>query len=63
MLFIQKKDLKNYLDKKYILLLRTTLDDLVEIMNELDKLSDGQYEPLGDVKTCMFFDYVIMKRK
>lgn len=63
MLIISKNELKNYIGRGYILLLRLTLDDLVDTMNELDQLSNGDYEVLGDIHCNLFFDFVIMKRK
>lgn len=58
-----KDNLGKYIGRKYILLLRLTLDDLVDTMNELDQLSNGEYEVLGDIHCNLFFDFVIMKRK
>lgn len=63
MLIISKNELKNYIGRRYILLLRLTLDDLVDIMNELDQLSNGEYEVLGDIHCTLFFDFVVMKKK
>lgn len=63
MLFINKDNLGKYIGRKYILLLRLTLEDLVDVMNELDQLSNGDYEVLGDIHCNLFFDFVIMKRK
>lgn len=58
-----KDNLEKYIGRKYILLLQLTLDDLVDTMNELDQLSNGEYEVVGDVHCNLFFDFVIMKRK
>lgn len=60
---MNKNNLEKYIGRKYILLLRLTLDDLVAAMNELDQLSNGDYEVLGDIHCNLFFDFVIMKRK
>ena len=62
MLIISKAELKNYIGRKYILLLRPTLDDLVDAMNDLDQLTNGGYEVLGDIHCNLFFDFVIMKK-
>lgn len=62
MLMIRKKDLKTYVGNKYILLLRTRMDELVDLMNELDKLSPNQYQPLGSIHDGIFYDYVIMRK-
>lgn len=62
MLMIRKKELKNYVGKKYILLLRTRMDELVDIMNELDRLASDQYQPLGDIHDGIFYDWVIMRK-
>lgn len=58
-----KDNLGKYIGRKYILLLRLTLDGLVDTMNELDQLSNGDYEVLGDIHCNLFFDFVIMKKK
>ena len=58
-----KNNLEKYIGRKYILLLRLTLDDLVDIMNELDQLSNGEYEVLGYIHCTLFFDFVVMKKK
>lgn len=39
MLLLSKKELKKHIGNKYILLLRLRLDELIDIMNELDRLS------------------------
>lgn len=60
---MNKDNLEKYIGRKYILLLRLTLDDLVDTMNELDQLSNGDYEVLGDIHCNLFFDFVVTKRK
>lgn len=63
MLLLSKKELKKRVGNKYILLLRTCLDELIDIMNELDRLSPDQYEPIGDIHCGIFFDWVVMRKK
>lgn len=60
---MNKDNLEKYIGRKYILLLRLTLDDLVDTMNTLDQLSNGEYEVLGDIHCNLFFDFVVMKKK
>lgn len=63
MLMISKKGLKNYIGRKYILLLRTKIDDLVDLMNELDRLAPDEYVPLGNIHDGFIYDYVIMVKR
>lgn len=60
---MNKDNLGKYIGREYILLLRLTLEDLVGAMNELDQLSNGDYEVLGDIHCNLFFDFVVMKKK
>lgn len=62
MLIISRKELKNYVGKKYILLLRASMDELINIMNELDRLAPDQYQPLGDIHYGIFYDWVVMRK-